>query len=381
MRPEDAPRRLLLDRVTRVCHYDGTRPPECSNFHSCLRGCLEFLGDEVLFDRAPKTDDRWHSVYIHLIGTSGASFRLLWPHEGWEGVNPNPIYMAEDPLDMLRRSFEAAGLGFSVCLRRSFAEETGLTGEIVDDEAEYRRRIVLSLNEGKPVIAFGLVGPPEASLIVGYDEGGDVLIGWSGFQDDDAFKAGLQYEPTKQFRKRRWFDDTLGLVLLGEPADLPPADDMARRALRHAVEVMETPSARGRYSGLAAYTAWAEALLRDEDFPTTANADLLMQRYVAHFLTALTVAEGRHYSNVWCRALATRNPAWSDPLVAAAQCFSDQHDLMWAIWEFTGGNDVSPATAKKLSDPGVRRRIAPLTRIARKLEAQAAGHLRKALGG
>jgi len=52
---------------------------------------------------------------------------------------------------------------------------------------------------------------------------------------------------------------------------------------------------------------------------------------------------------------------------------------MRAIWGFAGGNDVSDQRARKLADPGVRRRIVPLIRLARKLADEAAEHIERAL--
>ncbi len=65
------------------------------------------------------------------------------------------------------------------------------------------------------MIAFGIVGPPEPVIITGFDEGGDVLTGWSFFQGFPPFNEGLEYEPGEEgqpgyFRKRDWFKDAAG---------------------------------------------------------------------------------------------------------------------------------------------------------------------------
>jgi len=51
-----------------------------------------------------------------------------------------------------------------------------------DDEAVFRRKIIESIDQGKPLIALGVVGPPEACIITGYDENGDGLRGFGVFQ-------------------------------------------------------------------------------------------------------------------------------------------------------------------------------------------------------
>lgn len=46
----------------------------------------------------------------------------------------------------------------------------------------------------EPVIAIGVVGPPEPCIVAGYDKGGEVLIGWSFFQDrpEDRPRPGIR---------------------------------------------------------------------------------------------------------------------------------------------------------------------------------------------
>ena len=72
-------------------------------------------------------------------------------------------------------------------------------------------------------LAPGPIGPPEPALITGFDEGGDVLIGWSFFQGLPEFNAGVEFEPSGQFRKRDWFRDPpgLSLVIIGESRPVP----------------------------------------------------------------------------------------------------------------------------------------------------------------
>ena len=43
-----------------------------------------------------------------------------------------------------------------------------------------RGHIIESIRDrGRPVIAHGVIGPPEECIIAGYDEGGDVSVGWN----------------------------------------------------------------------------------------------------------------------------------------------------------------------------------------------------------
>jgi len=104
-----------------------------------------------------------------------------------------------------------------------------------------------------------------------------------------------------------------------------------------------------------------------------------MQRYDCYHLTTLAVAEGRAWAQLFCEQVAGADPALAEPLLAAGECYKAIHDLMWACWEFTGGNGYSAEHAQKLADGYRRGRICDLLRIARKLDREAAGHLEEAL--
>ena len=163
--------------------------------------------------------------------------------------------MSNNQVEPVRKAFDAVGHTYECILK-----EQGR------DEAYFRRRITESIRaEGRPVLAFGIIGPPECCIITGYDDYGDVLIGWNFFQGIPEMGGGEQ-EPSGYFRKRNWFNDFFGLIIIGEKKEKPPRGEIYRKTLTWAIEIARTPMVHGRHSGLAAYTAWSEHLLRDEDF-------------------------------------------------------------------------------------------------------------------
>jgi len=301
------------------------------------------------------------------MGTSGAAFRLLWK-PGWHPDNVDVLVMAEDANEPFRRAFEAVG----------YAHEMVGKEEGRDDEVYFRQRIVESIREkGRPVIGFGVIGPPEVCIITGYDEGGDVLIGWNYFQGSPGFSAGVEFEPSGYFRKRGWFEDTQGLILIGEREERPPLGDVYREALRWAVEIARTPMVHDRHNGLAAYAAWADALVRDDDF-ATGDMAVLRERHMVHDDVVGTVAEGRWYGALFLMRIAEHVPAMASELLAAASCYAAEHDLMWEIWNLAGFMR-SDAVVAKFAEPGVRRQIVPIILQAREKDAEAAEHIERAL--
>ncbi|MFB3881264.1 MAG: hypothetical protein ACE149_08365 [Armatimonadota bacterium] len=384
---DNEPTRLVLPDVPRVGFYpkQSTSSPEDDPFPACLRSYLQYTGDAFDHDRLAATPgDAWHHVHCYLMGISGAAFRLLWNPTRWDdGACADIANTAADPTEPFGRAFAAIGYGYELLLRSEHARRLGYTGVTNDDEARYRERIVESLRAGKPVIAFGVIGPPEACLVTGYDEGGDVLIGWNFFQDDPVENPGGETEPSGYFRKRHWFAGTRGIIVIGGREPRPPQPEIHRSALAWGLSIMRTPEVRGRTSGHAAYTAWAEALLRDDQFATD-DAAVLMQRYFMHYATVGTVAEARYWGNVFLAQIAAEEPRAAQELREAAACFVAEHDLMWAVWEFAGGNAVSDAHARKFADPTVRRRIVPLIRLAQEKDEQAGDLIERAtsrLGG
>jgi hypothetical protein len=303
------------------------------------------------------------------MGTTGAAFRLSW-RPGWHPDNVAIVHMSDDPTAPFNRAFEAIGYEYAFLL-------PGQGREI------WRARIIESIrDQGRPVLGFGVVGPPECCLITGYDKGGDVLIGWSFFQDFPEFSAGLKFEPPGCFRKQDWFKDTQSLLVIGEKIEQPPLGEIYREALRWALQVVRTSQTTiyggPRHNGLAAYTAWAEHLSHDDEFPPE-DTGTLCERYMVHNDAVGLVAEGRMYGACFLRLMADREPAMAKDLLAAAACYEAEHDLMWEIWNLTGGIGFSEEQVCKLADPEVRRQAAPIIRQARNMDEKAASHIEQAL--
>jgi hypothetical protein len=81
-----------------------------------------------------------------------------------------------------------------------------------------------SLARKVPPISFGILGPPEAGIVTGYDQGGAVLYGWSYFQPDRS----------KYYEKADWFEtmDTNGgmvLIVLGDRKPVPTERQVLRQ--------------------------------------------------------------------------------------------------------------------------------------------------------
>lgn len=372
-----APDHLVLEGVPRVNFYQGgPRCPEDIPFPSVMRALMEYLNEADFGCRTNCTLQPGCKItcsYSFFIGVSGVASFLSWK-TGWEGDNPEIMYMSDDPRAPFDRAFQATGYEYHY---QGIEMEGGRS-----NEALFRQQIIESIRKNRPVLAFGPIGPPESAIVTGYDEGGDVLIGWDFFQDMPEFNAGVEFEPTGQFRKRDWFSYPPGFsfITIGQKKQPPPLRETYRRALEWMLQVARTPVTFGdRHNGLAAYSAWAEHLLRDEDFPN--DETTLRQRYDVHNSAVSMVAEARWYGSQFL--IQASDPdilhfSMTEDLLHAAACYAGEHDLMWKLWDLAGGI-ANPDAYRCFADPAVRRQMVPLIQRAREKDAQAAEHIAQAL--
>jgi hypothetical protein len=377
----DYPVRCVLEGVPRVHFYEGgKRCPEDIILPSVMRAILEYLGEKDYGCKhclARNPDCTILCTYAFLVGVSGAASFLSWK-DGWHGDNVAPFYMSADAAAPERHIFEAIG----------YEHEWVIKKEGRDDEALFRRRIVESIQRGMPVLGYGVIGPPEASIVAGYDEGGDVLIGWSFFQG-----ASTERESSGYFCVRDWFENTQCLLVIGEKKKKPSLEDTCREALEWMLQVTCTPMVRSdpdapewyrhRHNGLAAYEAWVDHLLRDEEWPAGDEAVLRAHHHV-HNDAVGTVAEARWYGSVFLAQVVEGFVAGPGKrgtqagILHAAACYAAEHDLMWEVWKLAGGIG-NPKAYRAMADPGVRRAMAGIVRQARDQDAQAVEHIERAL--
>jgi hypothetical protein len=373
--------RLVLEGVPRIHFYEGgPRCPEDVCLPSVMRAYLEYLGDADFGCKhclASNPTCKVFCSYSFFMGVTGAAAFLSWK-KGWHGDNVAIFYLSADPAAPERRAFASVGYAFD-WLEKSPAE---------DNETLFRLRIFESLQKGRPVIGYGVIGPPEPCLVTGFDDGGDVLIGWSFFQQFPDFNAGVEFEPSGCFRKRDWYKDTSCLLFVGEKGERPPLTESYREALKWLLQVARTSQVRPeptapawyqeRANGLAAYTAWAEHLLDDEAFPA-ADEGTLRQHHTVHNDAVGNLAEVRWYgSQFLIEAINFLPYQMAEDLLHAAALYAGEHELMWKVWDLAGGNG-NPQAYTFMPDPAIRRQMADLVLQARQKDAEAANYIEQAL--
>jgi hypothetical protein len=368
------PSRMVLKNVPMVNFYGGgPRCPEDIPFPSVMRAIMEYFNENDFSCRSCRNVPpgcKIHCSYSFFIGVSGVASFLNWK-PGWEYDNVEIMYMSDDPAAPFEHAFNATGYAYQI-----FGQER--------DRELFRQQILESINENRPVLAFGPIGPPESGIITGYDEDGDVLVGWSFFQGFPDFNQDVEFEPTGEFRKRNWFNYPPGFsfIKIQGKEERPPYKEMYRKALEWMVKVAHTPITFGdRYNGLAAYDGWANHLLHDADFPD--DPAILFQRHDVHNSTVGFVAEARWYGSQFLLGLTNgadeiiHRDAIED-LYHAAALYAGEHGLMWKLWDLAGGIS-NPEAWKQFADPATRRKMVPIIEEAKRNDEKAIKHIERVL--
>jgi RNA polymerase sigma factor (sigma-70 family) len=347
------------------------RCPESFPFPSCLRSSLEYMGDDMGYSKILVANKAWRldTTYVYLMGTTGGAFRLSWK-PGWYMGNPSLTLMSDNPLDPYHRGLKSIGYSYEILEKddRLFTEKN--VRDLIVDSIQ---------KEGRPVIANGVVGPPVDCLITGFDDEGEVLIGWSYFQGVKEFSEDVEFEPNGYFRKRNWFKDVYRLIILGEKKRRPPLKKACRDALSWAVKLARTPVVQGDCAaGLSAFDAWAKAISLDEEF-TDKKVKELHHRYHVHMDASGTIAEGRWYAYQFLQKVLEDVDCPKGEISKASKCYDAEHTLMWQLWGLVGGPGASVKKAKLFKEKEIRQKSAAIILQARERDEKAAHHLELAL--
>ncbi|HML48052.1 MAG TPA: hypothetical protein PKE04_15025, partial [Clostridia bacterium] len=334
-------------------HMPGdTRAPESFAFPACLTSLMESLGEDVGWETIRAHNREWTQRLVNkeYLVASGMAFGLLWHPENCPSamdltqVNP-------DHNETLRRAFDWAGYDCEVI------------GKTDENKRALFDRIVQSIDAGKPVLAFGIVGPPECAIVCGYDRPKDTLIGWSHFQSHDPADC----EDNGMFAARNWYDNLWKIVLCGgKKARSGDLGDL----IRHGVQIMHATEIDGYRAGSAAYDAWI-AYVGDAAYDGMPDEEL-KGKYRLHHMLVGNHAEARCYLGNVLFAWANGDEC----LIEAAKCFSEIHDTCWKVWGAAGGVGA-PEGYRALRTAATRGKLIELIRCIQSLDQKAMGAMER----
>lgn len=313
------------------------RTPESFPFPACMASLLDAMEGEqpTVPVKAHGREYSKRPANDAVLAASGMAFGFLW--ETSRCFSALDLMQVTPHAETLRRGFDE--LGYDVDI---------LEGDAL---ANARERVVASIDAGAPVLAFGVIDPPECALICGYDEDGAVLLGTSHFQDE----CGLAADPeTGFFRAPDW---QAGTWMMAIPGAKRGRTIPVRDVLAHGLSVLRALEIDGYLAGQAAHEAWR----RDLTAMASADEGERAACYRYHNAILFSLAELRCWGANYLRGQGVPE---------AAQCFSDIHDLCWQA------HHALP-NAEALADAGAREQaIQILSQIADKdKQAERALHL------
>jgi hypothetical protein len=330
--------RLVLEGVPKIGYNIRLCP-----FPGSVEALLKYIGEPV--------------AYEYIMGVTGAPFRRVWNRD--DGGNIDLMYFGIEPH---RRLFEALGFDYRVVPR--------------SDRAAMLDAVKTSIAAGVPVIAFGIIGPPEAGLVAGYGEGGDVLLGHSYFDF-------ASYGTSRYYEQRNWFEEmernSIGMIVLGERRPRPEPRDVLISSLEWAIDLARTaerPNLPDHVCGLAAYEGWARGLEVDADYPRD-NAEVSRTRAMVYSDQADMLCE-RAQAAAYLRSMTDVAADTADDLHAAAELYLEASNTFRA-WPWSSHDFGSDEVRQGLCGGAFRRDIAQHIRQVAQIEARAVEHLEKAL--
>lgn len=331
----------LIPDVPRIGYFVGEQS-YLTPFIGSLYAALQALGEN------------WS--YADILAMSGAGNRLRWMPGTWDPGSVD-IRQVEDPAsEPLFRALKAVGWKGQVRAARTL---DGMSAPMVDG-AYARREICASLEAGVPVLAMGILGPPEFCVVFGHQNDGESLIGWNYFQGDEGFKAE---EP---FIKSGWFEGLWGYLLLTGKTPLPSIRESGLAALKALARHARQGEVRGAKVGLAAWDAMLQQLEHDDfshctlTFPNgIPGEDALWQNSVQGrffvYCDALTQIYERHNALPFWRRLAGEAPEWADQLNAACEAWEACAQYGGYLWNHLS---MDEAGYEKFRDPAIRKILA-----------------------
>jgi RNA polymerase sigma factor (sigma-70 family) len=342
----------VLAGVERI-HWTTTA---CVCFPGAAAACMHYLKEDV-------SDN-------YVMGVSGGAFKMIW-EPPWSPRNCDLLMLGGEPV---KRTFAALGYDYTFVPDYD-RDDPGDAKEV------YRRAIVESIDKGRPVIAIGIVGPPEACIVAGYDRGGDVLYGRSYFQES---KKGY-------FSEADWFENCHGLILLGEKRQPPSRRQVLRDTLEWAIRLAREPEMplatidgkveKQLITGLAAYDAMSQALERDEDFAfADDDMETMEMRCFAISNDGLYLLYSkRQDAAAFLESMAEDGEGVSAELRQAAEAYRAEAEVLGPACHLAPLSFAPQPKRLILRDRDTRRRLSALVREAKAHDERAVEHLEKAL--
>lgn len=249
-------------------------------FPICIKAVSEYLGDDV--------------SYAYIMAAIGAAFRFVWNRTEWDLSNIDIYHTLHDSNEIYQRGAKALGREFDFLGRDEGTKKEDFTAFIKSNIAK-----------GFPVVALGIIGPPEPCIIAGYEASVDILVGWNFFQNDAEFSAEISLMDNGYFRTDAWWEntDTQAVMCIGAASDTPYSDP---EIVKLATEIMAPRDEFTYAKGLNAYDAWKDMLLDEKWFENGAGFDYLFSKLLVQNDAMVCICDGRKWGAKYFESLSEK---------------------------------------------------------------------------
>ena len=315
-------------------------------FPMCLQSVLNYMGQNI--------------NYSQIMAASGVAFRMRFDTKGWNMGAADISFTYRENTKPFELAFKAAGRNFKII------EEPDKS----KSKKAYLAHIKAELDCGRPLIALGVVGPPEACIVTGYQNHGETLLGWSLFQGGGPFDENLKTHETGYFIREKWWENTYVIMSIGEEVGtLTPVKEILENALMLMTEEnIETYNgSRPFYGGQAAYEAWAKTVEDDLQYTKDTN---MFETITSHQEQETMLWEGRSKAAAYMSFLAEQYPEISKYFIECADLLKSASGCIQKMQGARGGrNDEN--TQNKFREKQTRLEIASHIRQAATYEKDA----------
>jgi AraC-like DNA-binding protein len=325
-------------------------------FSMCLQAVLNYMGQNI--------------NYTQIMAASGAAFRQRFDADGWNMGASDIRFIYREHIKPFELAYLSAGRSYNICEEpdKSKAKDTYL--EIIKSE----------LDCGRPLIALGVVGPPEACIVTGYQNGGRTLLGWSLFQGDGPFDEDVEIHEAGYFIRGNWWENTEAIMSIGEEiGTLTPVKEILENALVIMLEEnIETCNGSHIFhGGQAAYEAWAKTVEDDAGYAEGTN---MIAASVSHEEQESMLWEGRSNAAAYIGSLAEQYPALAHELAECARLLKSASECVSKMQTARDGQGQDEKVLNKFKERQAREQIAAFIREAAAYEKDACMVLRQIIG-
>jgi hypothetical protein len=352
----------IINQVPRIAMFIG-ETSYLTPFIGSLYAALQSTGEQY--------------TYADLLGFSGAGNRLSWRSGTWDPGNVDITRCEYPPFSPHQRVFNAIGRQGLVRQTKSLWNQE----EELICLPQATQEIVESIQNDVPVLAMGIIGPPECCVVFGYENSGESLIGWNYFQDTEG------YDPNQPFHKKNWFPQLSGYILISEKNKKPNPKESALTAFRSIVHHFYNHEVKGSKVGLEAWKAMLHQLEHDDfsqcslDFPNGQPGDdatwqnSVKGRFMV-YCDALCQIYERHNVLPYYRSLLLSNPEWTPYLEPAIKAWEDCSSYGGYLWQYM---DMSSDGLEKFRNPAIRQILAKEGRRCMEKDIEAISWIEKLL--